>query len=193
MIRSIVRLSASVFAAACAFAASAQTPPSAAPPAAAAAPCAAAQKHQFDFWLGAWDVSDPAGKAVGDSRIEAILDGCVVLEHWRNAASTVAGRSFNLYNAGTGQWEQFWVDNGGSRLHLTGGLQGASMVLEGVQDRPNAGTGKPQRERITWTPAADGGVRQLWETSVDDGATWRVSFDGRYRRAKAGAERGVPR
>lgn len=186
MFRSTVLWLGSSFAAAFVPAASAQTPSAnATPPAAApAAPCAAAEKHRFDFWLGEWVVRDPAGAIVGHSRIEAILDGCVILEHWRNAASTVAGRSFNLYNATTGRWEQFWVDNGGSRLHLVGGMQGASMVLEGVQDVPNAQTHKTQRERITWTPAADGGVRQLWETSVDDGATWRTSFDGRYRRAR---------
>jgi hypothetical protein len=27
------------------------------------------------------------------------------------------------------------------------------------------------------------GVRQLWETSTDDGKTWTVAFDGIYRRA----------
>jgi hypothetical protein len=48
--------------------------------------------------------------------------------------------------------------------------------------RSNPATGKPQQQRITWTPNADGTVRQFWDTSDDDGKTWVVSFDGIYRR-----------
>jgi len=36
-------------------------------------------------------------------------------------------------------------------------------------------------DRITWTPRADGTVRQLWETSAD-GKTWSAIFDGLYSR-----------
>ena len=145
-------------------------------------PCMSEQHRQFDFWVGEWDVSDPAGKPVGRSRIESRLGQCVVHEHWFGAGGTV-GESFNIRNADTGQWEQFWVDNGGNRLHLKGGLVGKAMVLEGVRDKPSAQTGLTQRERITWTPNADGSVRQLWETSADDGKRWATSFDGLYRKA----------
>ncbi|MBC7833267.1 MAG: hypothetical protein H7Y62_14745 [Hyphomicrobium sp.] len=154
----------------------AQAPAVNAPPS-----CAAPEHRQFDFWLGAWEVTDPKGKALGSSRIEAILDDCVLLENW-NSASGFTGRSFNLYNRDTGKWEQFWVDQSGARLHLSGGLVDGAMVLRGVQDKPKAETKQRQHERITWTPSADGSVRQLWETSKDDGKTWVVSFDGMYRR-----------
>jgi hypothetical protein len=40
------------------------------------------------------------------------------------------------------------------------------------------------KHRIAWSPQPDGRVRQLWETSADDGKTWKVGFDGRYVRAK---------
>ena len=153
--------------------ADAQTPPPAPPPS-----CATKEYRQFDFWLGRWTVS-AGGKHAGDSHIEAILGGCVLLENWTGASGST-GKSFNLYNGQTGQWEQFWVDNQGTRLFLRGGLADGHMVLSGQQDVPDAKTGKIQRERITWTPNADGSVRQLWETSVDDGATWTVSFDGLY-------------
>ena len=145
-------------------------------------PCMSEQHRQFDFWVGEWDVSDPAGKPAGRSRIESRLGQCVVHEHWFGAGGTV-GESFNIHNADSGQWEQFWVDNGGNRLHLKGGLVGKAMVLEGVRDKPSAQTGLTQRERITWTPNADGSVRQLWETSADDGKRWATSFDGLYRKA----------
>ena len=43
-------------------------------------PCSAAEHRQFDFWLGEREVFDPSGKAGGQSRIEPILNGCVIAE-----------------------------------------------------------------------------------------------------------------
>lgn len=151
-------------------------------------PCSAAEHRQFDFWLGEWQVFDPSGKQVGQSRIEAILNGCVLAEHWTSGGNPPGagdGRSFNLYNAQTGQWEQFWVDAQGGRLVLNGNFAAGSMVLSGQQPKADPKTGFAQRERITWTPNADGSVRQLWESSMDDGKTWTIAFDGQYRRKAA--------
>ena len=149
-------------------------------------PCDNAQNRQFDFWLGQWEVTNPAGKLAGRSRIESILGGCVLQENW-DSPSGVSGKSFNLFNATTGHWEQFWVDNSGSRLHLSGGMHEGSMLLQGTQDKADATTGVVQRERITWTPNADGSVRQHWETSTDEGKTWKTSFDGLYRHPSGGS------
>ncbi|WP_189439813.1 hypothetical protein [Rhodanobacter panaciterrae] len=154
---------------------------SAPPPAARAATCTDAKHHQFNFWIGEWDVTNPAGKAAGHSRIDAILDGCVIMENWTGAGGS-NGKSFNIYNTALDRWEQYWVDNGGTRLMLSGNLVNGAMVLEGRQDRPDPKTGIVQRERITWTPNNDGSVRQHWENSTDNGKSWQTSFDGLYRR-----------
>jgi hypothetical protein len=53
------------------------------------------------------------------------------------------------------------------------------MLLQGTLPGPTGGT---QRQRIRWTPQADGSVVQQWETSDDDGANWGVVFRGVYRR-----------
>jgi hypothetical protein len=143
--------------------------------------CRAPEHRQFDFWIGHWTVT-AAGKAAGDSRIESILEGCAVMETW-SGTSGYRGKSLNLYNRERGQWEQFWVDSTGGRLLLRGGLRDGAMVLEGVADKPDDKTGIARRDRITWTPNADGSVRQLWQASTDDGATWSVEFDGTYARA----------
>jgi hypothetical protein len=150
-------------------------------------PCAATEHRQFDFWLGEWTVygsaGKNAGKVVGRSRIEAILGGCVVAEHWSSGSGAAGdGKSFNAYNAGLKRWEQFWVDASGSRLVLHGGIEDGAMVLAGEQAVPDARTGIARRERITWTPSADGSVRQHWESSADAGKTWTTTFDGLYRR-----------
>ncbi|MFA6984790.1 MAG: hypothetical protein WC213_01105 [Arenimonas sp.] len=147
--------------------------------------CAGTAHRQFDFWLGEWVVTGKAGKIAGHSRIEAILGACVIAEHWSSASGKGDGKSFNLYNRQSGQWEQFWVDGQGTRLLLSGGLVDGRMVLSGRQLKPDAATGLVQQERISWTPNGDGSVRQLWESSRDGGKTWAVVFDGMYRRRAA--------
>jgi hypothetical protein len=142
--------------------------------------CTAAENHQFDFWLGHWFVVGKAGKVAGDSRIEAILDGCGVRETWTGASGS-NGTSLNLYNRSNGHWEQYWIDNAGNRLLLRGGLRDGAMVMESVE-----ADGGPSTQRVTWTPNADGTVRQHWEASTDGGKTWATQFDGMYSRVEAG-------
>ncbi|TJY58827.1 DUF1579 domain-containing protein [Sinimarinibacterium sp. CAU 1509] len=142
--------------------------------------CAVPEFRQFDFWAGEWDVTDPAGKTVGHNRIDAILDGCALQESW-TGSSGFRGHSFNLYDRSRSVWHQTWVDSSGTLLLLEGGLQDGAMVLEGT--RHSRERNAPVRDRITWTPNADGSVRQHWQSSLDDGKTWQTVFDGLYRRS----------
>ena len=143
-------------------------------------PSSLAEYHQFDFWIGNWEVRDPTGKAVvGHSRIEAISDGCGISENWHGAKGS-NGVSYNAWDAQTKQWHQFWIGNNPDGvLALAGGIEQGSMVLNGQR---NSASGKAQRQRITWTPNKDGSVRQHWETSDDGGKTWVTAFDGIYRK-----------
>lgn len=158
-------------------AAGAQTPPPAAPPAPGQA-CASPQHHQFDFWLGEWKVFNPAGKQVGDSRIESIAKGCALLENWLGLGG-LDGKSLNIFDASDGKWHQSWVDSSGSRLQLAGGFANNAMVLQGSTPDPKR-AGVAVTQRITWTQNADASVRQLWESSEDGGKTWTTEFDGKY-------------
>ena len=135
------------------------------------------ESHQFDFWLGAWDVTTPGGRAAGTSLVQSIANGGGLLENWEGAGGS-SGKSLNVYNPARKQWQQFWV--GGGVLELVGGVVDGSMVLSGEHD---AG-GKHLLEKITWTPNPDGSVRQHWEQSADGGKTWADAFDGLYRRKK---------
>ncbi len=143
--------------------------------------CEAPEHRQFDFWVGRWDVYGPKGRKAGENRIEAIADGCALLEQWTGSGG-FTGKSLNIYDAGDRRWHQTWVDSSGTLLVLTGGLVERSMVMSGVTPSPSDPS-KSVQQRITWTPDADGSVRQLWETSADDGRSWTVVFDGRYVRA----------
>lgn len=141
--------------------------------------CPDSRSHDFDFWIGTWEVSNQDGSIVGHNRIEPILDRCVLQETWAGASGS-AGTSLNFFDTAQNKWRQFWVWREGTTLELEGGLVDGAMVLEG----DSIEEGKPARNRITWTNRPDGSVRQLWELSLDSGKTWKTLFDGIYRPEK---------
>lgn len=145
--------------------------------------CMTPAYRQFDFWLGDWNVYRPDGRLAGTNRVTSEFGGCVLQEHYENA-SGYSGSSFNIYDAGRKRWHQTWVDTSGLLLELDGGLVDGSMVLAG---ETVGADGTVTRHRITWTPNADGTVRQLWESRAesDDAESdeWTVTFDGLYTRA----------
>jgi hypothetical protein len=139
--------------------------------------CDAAVRRQFDFWVGDWSVT-VGGKPAGDNRIDKILGGCALLENWTGAGGE-SGKSVNFYDPARGQWHQTWVDDRGGSLGLDGTFTGGSMVLSGAKQNK---AGKTTLNRITWTALPSGQVRQLWETSGDQGKSWTTAFDGLYTR-----------
>ena len=140
-----------------------------------------AAHHQFDFWLGQWQVTSN-GQAAGTNTVHTIQNGCVIQENWKGSgAGGITGTSFNIYDRASGRWHQTWVDAGGTLLQLDGGLVEGSMVLAG--ERPAPGGEGIVQHRISWTPNEDGSVRQLWEASQDGGESWNVIFDGLYTRS----------
>ena len=142
-------------------------------------PCTAAEHRQFDFWVGEWTVLGPAGKVAGTNSITKIANGCALLEQY-TAARGYNGKSLNAWDASRKKWHQTWVDSSGGVLYLDGEFRDGKMLMTG---KTVSATGTTL-ERITWTPNADGGVRQFWEQSTDDGKTWGVAFDGKYVKAK---------
>ena len=144
---------------------------------ATAAPCDAPAHRAFDFWLGGWQVRKPDGKLAGTNRIEREYDGCVLHERYTTGHG-YSGESLNIYDASRKLWHQTWVDTSGTLLLLEGGIRDGKMVLEGQ----TTGTdGQLVKHRITWTPNADGSVRQLWE-ATDPKGQWNTAFDGMYTR-----------
>ncbi len=142
------------------------------------APCSDPAYRQFDFWVGKWEVFRPDGKVAGTNRIEKEYGGCVLHERYVTPGR-YTGESLNSYDPARKVWHQTWVDNSGMLLLLEGQFNGKSMVLEGKTLDQAA---KETKHRITWTPNADGSVRQLWESTDAKGA-WTVAFDGLYKRS----------
>ncbi|HRI22604.1 MAG TPA: hypothetical protein PLA68_16705, partial [Panacibacter sp.] len=140
--------------------------------------------RQFDFWIGEWEAFAPDGKKGGDSKIELILDSCVILENWTSAGSyNYSGKSFNTFNTATGKWQQTWIDNaGGITYYSEGGFNDGKMILDTKNEKQPDGTYKILR--MTFSKLSSDKVRQFGESSNDNGVTWKTDFDLEYRRKK---------
>jgi hypothetical protein len=138
-------------------------------------------QHQFDFWLGKWDVYKyKSDTLVGKSHIESIIDSVGLLENYSVIKGKYTGKSLNKYNPAQQRWEQYWIDNSGLTLFLTGGLVNGKMILDDAQ----YGDAKKGLNQIVWEKMKNGSVRQTWNVSTDGGKTWAVLFDGEYKKSK---------
>jgi tetratricopeptide (TPR) repeat protein len=145
-------------------------------------PCAyTPENRQFDFWLGEWNVSTTQGAVPsGNSKIELILEDCVVQENWKSLNSPYAGRSYNIYNASLKRWEQYWVDNVGGNIFFYGGLKDGVMDYW-TDDLPQPDGTKLKRHLQFFKLGSDS-VRQFSQGSSDGGKSWQVEYDFTYIR-----------
>ena len=143
--------------------------------------CTSPEHHQFDFWIGDWEVRDRNGEIAGHNSISRTVGGCALLERWRGREGLV-GMSINAWSTERKVWHQTWVDSAGTLLLLEGGLRDGVMVLEGTTVDPEA-IGGLLRHRISWsvTNGTSDRLRQHWET-CRDGKQWESAFDGAYTR-----------
>lgn len=145
-----------------------------------ARPCAVTDEYRaFDFWIGRWNVFDPAGNRIGKSRVESLLDSCALMENWTDARGN-SGKSLNVYDRTTGRWRQLWVSDRGNVMdYAVGGPTDGAMRFEGV-----VRTGGDVLRRMVFTPVAPDTVRQEIFQSEDDGASWTSQWTGIYVRAE---------
>jgi hypothetical protein len=145
----------------------------------APAPCRDdANYRRFDFWVGNWRVTTPGGQQVGTSHVDVVSGGCALLENWRDTRGS-EGKSLNTYDTSTRAWRQFWVGQGGVVTdYSTSEWNGTSLAFTAHSRAPNGGGDLLQR--LTFTPLAEGVVRQHGETSADGGKTWTTSYDFQY-------------
>jgi len=135
--------------------------------------------NDFDFWLGEWDVysNDEARQLQGTNAITKHHGNCLIMENWTNIQGGT-GRSMNYFDPVEDQWRQLWVAGGYSIDYMGGLNESGSMVLNGKINYYK--TGKSNSFRGTWTPNADGSVRQFFEQQDSDSQQWGVWFDGLY-------------
>jgi len=150
-------------------------------------PCSLPVFRQFDFWVGTWEAFAPNGSKAGDSKISIILDSCIILEEWTSASSQqgliYSGKSFNMYNVATKQWQQTWVDNTGNTTEFLRG-EGSDGKIIFYADKVFSPQGKTFMRKLTFTKLSNDKVRQFGERSDDEGKTWTTEYDLEYRRKK---------
>ena len=137
--------------------------------------------HALDFWIGRWDVSQ-GGQLVGTNTIESTLDGCAILEHWRDVEGG-EGTSLFYYDQSADAWKQVWITDQALRLG------GTKEKIEQKEYTSSSRIRFQGIDRTTLTREADGKVRQLIESPAEDGKTWRTTFDAIYQpsSSKSGA------
>ena len=146
-------------------------------------PCSSPAHHQFDFWIGDWDVTDNlhGNAAAGSSHVELILGDCVIFENWTGRQGG-SGKSFNAWNAAAKSWQQNWMDDSGTVTNYVDG-RFANDQMRFTAERH---TGDPagRIDRLTFFRLGPDRVRQLFDHSTDNGKLWVADIDLDYGRHK---------
>ena len=128
----------------------------------------------FDFWLGEWDVFSQNQK-IAESSITNTNGDCGILENWK-PIGTNGGHSISYYDVTDEKWKQNWVAAGGVSHY-----EEPKTKTDG--DMLMIAKGNGVWYRMTWYyNKEDDTVRQLQESSSDEGKTWTKTFDGLYKR-----------
>jgi hypothetical protein len=146
----------------------------------AAACSASSATRELDYWLGDWKVTMPGNQGSGTtSKVTLALDKCVIVESWNDGKGHVGENRF-AYNYEHKTWGGLFVDNNGHvHVFTDGKVATGTAEFHGPVRSPNGDT---TLHRIRITRRGPNQVEQLWEKSVDDGATWSTVFRGEYIR-----------
>lgn len=146
-------------------------------------PChAIAGARLFDFWIGDWDVYNNffPNNRVGTSHIQNVSGECTILENWESYNAPFTGKSQNWYDTTTKKWTQLWIGSGGGHQYFTDGeYKDGAMRFVYTTTNPQ---GQALKGRFTFFNLGKNKVRQLAETSNDEGKTWQTVYDFIYVR-----------
>jgi tetratricopeptide (TPR) repeat protein len=144
-------------------------------------PCAAElHSHDFDFWIGEWEVYQTGTKFhVGHSVVQSIAGECAILENWTSTQAQT-GKSINYYNPSTSKWEQDWIGSGGGpQRYLNGEYK--DNIMHFTYETTNA-KGQKVTGNFKFYNIDKNTVRQYQDVNNDDGKTITVSYDFTYVR-----------
>jgi len=149
--------------------------------------CSSAEAHQFDFWIGTWNIQQKIIQKDGTwlktrarDSVFSILKGCAIEEHWHGDVKffwagmkhtkPLEGFSIRYYDIKDKKWHIRWMDNLNPTLGdgLTGNFRNGRG--EFFHER-NTGKGK-QLSRITFSDITKNSFHWDLSISSDKGRTW---------------------
>lgn len=150
----------------------------------ASAPCDSPQHHQFDFWVGDWQVFDAkTNQLVAFDRVEKHSQGCIVQQNLTMVTDLYRRPGVGYRMTGIGvnrfdgeRWLELWADNQWGAIAL-GGMPaaGKAMVLTTLIPSRNRDL------RLEWEKRSDGSVRALQYVAPAGSGKWELYGDLIYR------------
>jgi hypothetical protein len=148
------------------------------------APCSSPEYHQFDFWVGDWQVFDAAThQLVGFDHVAKLAEGCIVQQNismltdlYRRPGVPyrMSGISVNRFDGE--RWLELWADNQWGAIALKGAPDAkAAMVLTTIIPSRN------RDMRLVWEQHVDGSVEIFQYVAVAGSGKWETVGDLIYR------------
>ena len=148
-------------------------------------PCMAdAHSREFDFWVGEWNAYITGTENLaGHSIIKKASGDCMILENWTSARLPYNGKSVNFVDPVTKKWEQVWIGSEGRGINVGRFVNGEyrDNVMKFDFETTDA-QGNKLKGRFSFFNQGPNQVRQLNETSADQGKTWVTVYDFTYKR-----------
>jgi hypothetical protein len=142
-------------------------------------------ERQLDFWIGEWELTGKQRVAPdkeewremkATNSIHAKFKGNVIEEHF--SMPGFEGGSVSVFDRATKTWKQTWVDDQGSYLDFTGECQDGRMTFSRKVGAP----GTSILQRMVFHDIQPDSLTWDWETSRDEGKSWRLMWQLSYRR-----------
>jgi hypothetical protein len=150
----------------------------------ASAPCDTPQHHQFDFWVGDWQVFDAkTNQLVAFDHVEKHSHGCIVQQNLTMVTDLYRRQDVGYRMTGIGvnrfdgeSWLELWADNQWGAIVLRGmPAAGKAMVLTTIIPSRNRDL------RLEWEKRPDGSVRALQYVAPTGSGKWELYGDLIYR------------
>nr|WP_288935161.1 hypothetical protein [uncultured Allomuricauda sp.] len=145
------------------------------------------QAELFDFWVGKWDATWDEGNGKigkGTNRITKTLDGKVIHENFQiieGKSKGFKGTSISVYQPKLKRWKQAWADNNGGYYDFTGEFENNARIFKTQNIEKD---GKLTTARMVFKDIKEDSFLWDWESSDDNGNTWKLLWRIHYKRIK---------
>lgn len=151
--------------------------------------CSSPEYHQFNFWIGQWDIKQKILKADGtwfeanaSTNVSRVLGDCALMEEWQGDVlffwegmekpEPLKGFSVRAYDRKTKQWTISWMDTRHLRFtQFAGNFRNGRGEFFRKQANEK---GNETITRVTFSDIKPASV--LWDLSIstDAGQTWKT-------------------